>query len=84
VELEPAGLTGDNRVPGMVDRTVFQGSTTRVMVRLPHGPVIQALLTNVTTADRYRAGEPVTVHLPPDSFRVLDASHGASPVAIAR
>ena len=37
VELEEAGLTGDNRLPGMVERVVFLGSTTQVNVRLPHG-----------------------------------------------
>jgi spermidine/putrescine transport system ATP-binding protein len=83
VELGRAGLTGDNRVPGMVDRTVFQGSTTQVMVRLPHGPVIQSLLTNASTEDQYTAGQPVTVHLPPESLRVLEASDRESPASVA-
>ena len=46
VELAEAGLTGANRLPGMVDRTVFLGSTTQVMVRLPQGAVVQSLVTN--------------------------------------
>ena len=83
VELDRAGLTGDNRVPGMVDRTVFQGSTTQVMVRLPHGPVIQSLQTNASPEDRYMAGQPVTVHLPPTSLRVLETSSPAAAAAVA-
>jgi hypothetical protein len=67
----------------MVDRTVFQGSTTQVMVRLPHGPVIQSLQTNASPEDRYTAGQPVTVHLPPTSLRVLETSSGATAAAVA-
>jgi spermidine/putrescine transport system ATP-binding protein len=83
VELAEAGLAGDNRVPGMVDRTVFQGSTTQVMVRLPHGPVIQSLQTNASPEDRYSAGQPVTVRLPPESLRVLKTSTGVGPATVA-
>ncbi len=75
VELEDAGLTGVNRLPGMIDRTVFLGSTTQVMVRLPHGLVVQSLLTNASNVDRFTSGQPVTVHLPPQSLRVLAASN---------
>ena len=59
----------------MVDRTVFLGSTTQVMVRLPHGPVIQALVkNNGRPRGAVQIGEPVTVGLPPDSLRVLASS----------
>jgi spermidine/putrescine transport system ATP-binding protein len=84
VELLDPGLTGANRVPGMVDRTVFLGSTTQVMVRLPQGGVVQSLLTNATAADRYTTGQPVTVSLPPESLRVLSASQPADEPLEAR
>jgi spermidine/putrescine transport system ATP-binding protein len=72
VDLDEPGLTGRNRIPGMVDRTVYLGSTTQVMVRLPHGPVIQALYkNNITGEEPYEIGDPVTVALPSDSLRVL-------------
>jgi spermidine/putrescine transport system ATP-binding protein len=77
VELLDAGLTGANRLPGMVDRTVFLGSTTQVVVRLPQGAVVQSLLTNASAADRYATGQPVTVVLPPESLRVLSSSQSA-------
>jgi spermidine/putrescine transport system ATP-binding protein len=74
VELAEAGLTGANRLPGMVDRTVFLGSTTQVLVRLPQGAVVQSLVTNTADRDQLTAGQPVTVCLPPESLRVLAAS----------
>jgi len=74
VELAEAGLTGTNRLPGMVDRTVFLGSTTQVMVRLPHGGVVQSLITNTAGSESFAAGQPVTVGLPSEALRVLAAS----------
>ena len=74
VELDGAGLTGDTRVPGMIDRTVFLGSTTQVMVRLPHGAVVQSLVTNHSASESFTAGQPVTVSLPSSALRVLAAS----------
>jgi len=83
VELAEAGLTGANRIPGMVDRTVFLGSTTQVMVRLPHGAVLQALMTNNVASEMYSAGQPVTVCLPAQSLRILAASGEAAHLAYA-
>jgi spermidine/putrescine transport system ATP-binding protein len=74
VELGEAGLTGANRLPGMVDRTVFLGSTTQVMVRLPQGAVVQSLITNTAGSDTFATGQPVTVCLPSEALRVLAAS----------
>ena len=74
VEVEEAGLTGTNRIPGMVDRLVFLGSTTQLVVRLPHGDVLQSLVTNTGRAETPASGQPVTVHLPPESLRVLATS----------
>src|SRR3954453_1507127 len=68
VELAEAGLTGTNRLPGMVDRTVFLGSTTQVMVRLPHGGLLQSLITNTAGGDSFTAGQPVTVCLPSEAL----------------
>jgi hypothetical protein len=51
---------------------VFLGSVTQVMVRLPHGPVIQALYKNAVTGEEpYEIGDAVTVCLPSNSLRVL-------------
>jgi hypothetical protein len=83
VELAEAGLTGANRMPGMVDRTVFLGSTTQVMVRLPHGAVLQSLMTNNAASEMYSAGQPVTVCLPAQSLRILATSAEAARFAYA-
>jgi spermidine/putrescine transport system ATP-binding protein len=76
VELAGAGLTGVSRVPGMVDRTVFLGSTTQVMVRLPQGAVVQSLITNIAGSEAFTTGQAVTVCLPPEALRVLAATPG--------
>jgi spermidine/putrescine transport system ATP-binding protein len=74
VEVSEAGLTGLNRLPGMIDRTVFLGSTTQVMVRLPEGALVQSLITNTAGNEAFKAGQPVTVCLPPQALRLLAAS----------
>ena len=81
VEVQEPGLTGANRIPGTVDRLVFLGSTTQLMVRLPHGDVLQSLVTNTGRDDHLASGQPVTVHLPPESLRVLAPSDPA-PLAV--
>ena len=83
VEVQEAGLTGANRIPGMIDGAVFLGSTTQVMVRLPHGGVLQSLVTNSARRDDLSTGQPVTVHLAPESLRVLAASDRARPALAA-
>jgi spermidine/putrescine transport system ATP-binding protein len=74
IEILEAGATGSNRVPGMIDRSVFLGATTQVAIRLPHGAVLSALITNSRIRDDLATGLPVTVGLPSDSLRVLATS----------
>jgi spermidine/putrescine transport system ATP-binding protein len=83
VELQEPGLTGANRLPGMVDGAVFRGSTTQVMVRLPQGGVLQSLVTNSARRDHLATGQAVTVHLPPESLRVLASAEQAGPALAA-
>jgi spermidine/putrescine transport system ATP-binding protein len=71
--LEPGTHSG-NRVPGMVERTVFLGSTTQVTVRLPHGAVVQSLLTNASVHDVLTTGQAVSVRLPSEALRLLSTS----------
>ena len=83
VEVGDPGLNGGNRVPGMVDRAVFLGSTSQVRVRLPHGPVVQSLVTNASVGGGLASGQAVSVHLPPDALRVLAAPTGSPAGAAA-
>jgi spermidine/putrescine transport system ATP-binding protein len=71
VEVQEPDRTGANRLPGMVERSVFLGSTTQLTVRLPHGAVLQSLVTNSGQRGSLQTGQPVTVHLPAQSLRVL-------------
>jgi ABC-type Fe3+/spermidine/putrescine transport system ATPase subunit len=64
----------DNTMPGMVERLVFTGSSTQIIVRLAPGGVIQALLQNEGDDLPFEQGTPVTVALPPDALRILASS----------
>jgi spermidine/putrescine transport system ATP-binding protein len=71
VLLEPYGTTGPNRVPGMVERLVYQGSATQLVVRLANGESVQALVQNQGRPVPWQQGTAVATHLPPDALRVL-------------
>src|SRR5437867_5259792 len=73
VRLEPHGTTGENRVPGMVERAVFQGPTTQLIVRLPQGDTLQALATSENGGVGLEQGTPISAFLPSDALRVLAA-----------
>ena len=58
-------------MPGLVERSVFQGSTTLVHVRLAHGPSLQVLVANGGREDPPKDGSAVTVVMPPGALRLL-------------
>jgi spermidine/putrescine transport system ATP-binding protein len=74
VRLEPYGTTGPNRVPGMVERLVYQGPATQLVVRLANGDPLQALVQNQGEPLSWEQGTAIAVHLPPDALRVLRES----------
>ena len=76
VSLELYGTAGQNRVPGMIERLVFVGPTTQVLVRLALGETLQATVLNQEGEIPFRQGAAVSVHLPPDALRVLRPSSG--------
>jgi ABC-type Fe3+/spermidine/putrescine transport system ATPase subunit len=71
IRLEPAGTTGENRIPGMVERVVYVGSTMQVIVHLAPGETVQAWIQNQGEDLPYEQGGSVAVHLPSDALRVL-------------
>jgi spermidine/putrescine transport system ATP-binding protein len=71
LELLSIDVPGGNNLPGMVDRLVYLGSSTQVIVRLPSGESLQALIQNEGRSLPYAQGTPVSVHLPPAALRVL-------------
>jgi len=79
VRIEDFGSAGPNRVPAMVERLVYLGSSTQVFLRLAAGSEVQALLSNDGGQHlQLTHGTPVHVYLAPDALRVLS---GGTPVA---
>ena len=74
MRLEPYGTTGPNRVPGMVERLVYQGPATQLVVRLANGDPLQALIQNQGEPLSWEQGTAIAVHLPADALRVLRES----------
>jgi spermidine/putrescine transport system ATP-binding protein len=71
VHLEDQGISGDNRIPGMVERVLYVGPTIHVLVHLAHGETLQAWMQNRGGDPPWQQGTAVSVHLPPDAIRVL-------------
>jgi spermidine/putrescine transport system ATP-binding protein len=69
--LEP-GSSQENCLPGMVERTVYVGSSVQVMVRLATGASVQSSIANMGSTGTYQQGTPVSVHVPAEALRVLD------------
>ena len=57
--LEPQGATGENRVPGMVERVVYVGSIMQVIVHLAPGENVQAWIQNQGDGLPYEQGDAV-------------------------
>ena len=80
VRIEEHGSAGGNRVPAMVERVVFLGAATQVMLRLAPGVSLQALMQNDGSRPDLAQGTPVHAYLPPDALRVLAGSTATVPV----
>jgi spermidine/putrescine transport system ATP-binding protein len=80
VRIEEHSTAGPNRVPAMVERLVFLGAATQVMLRLAPGTQLQALVQNDGDHPQHLSqGTPVQVYLAPDALRLLrgDANDAA-------
>jgi spermidine/putrescine transport system ATP-binding protein len=71
VGIEAHGATGANRLPGMVEHSVFLGSFRELHVRLVGGDLVKAIMPNDGLPHAHQQGSPVTVHFPPEALRVL-------------
>jgi spermidine/putrescine transport system ATP-binding protein len=71
VGIEPHGGDGSNRLPGMVEHSVFLGSFRELHVRLVGGDLVKAIMPNDGSPDGHAQGSPVTVYFPADALRVL-------------
>lgn len=79
VELEEQGTPGPNRVPGMVERVLYVGSTIQVLVHLAHGETLQAWVQNRGGDPPWQQGSPVMVYLPGEALRMLEDTPLPSP-----
>jgi len=79
IEIEPHSSAGDQRLPGMVERSVFLGGAYEVHVRVLGGELLKATVPNDggATAVDLETGSAVSLHLPPDALRVLTTSEPA-------
>ncbi len=78
VVIEPYETQGSNRVPGMVERVVYNGASEQLVIRLATGTVVQALSVRDGTPEKWTQGTAVQAHLPAESLRVLPPSPAGS------
>jgi spermidine/putrescine transport system ATP-binding protein len=71
VRVEEHGSSGPNRVPALVERVVYLGAATQVILRLATGESLQAVIGNDDAAATWTQGTPVHCYLPADAIRVL-------------
>ena len=72
VRVEEYGSPGPNRVPAMVERLVYLGSSTQLILRLATGAELQVLRQNDSGLETALAhGTPVHAFLAPEALRVL-------------
>ena len=73
IEIEPHSSAGEQRLPGMVERSVFLGGAYEVHVRVLGGELLKAMVPNDggATPEALDSGSAVSLHLPPDALRVL-------------
>jgi spermidine/putrescine transport system ATP-binding protein len=71
VRLEPYGTAGENCLPGMVERLVYLGPSTQLVMRLAGGEVVCALVQNEGRPLPWQQGTAVAARLPDDALRVL-------------
>jgi spermidine/putrescine transport system ATP-binding protein len=83
VRIEEFGSEGPNRVPAMVERLVYLGSSTQVHLRLAAGADVQVLLQNDGDRGQLEQGTPVHAYLAPDALRVLSGGEPAADLSAA-
>jgi spermidine/putrescine transport system ATP-binding protein len=76
IGIEPHSSSGEERMPGIVERSVFLGGSHEVHVRVVGGELLRATVANDGRPQgvTLEPGAAVSVHLPPDGLRVLRTS----------
>jgi spermidine/putrescine transport system ATP-binding protein len=71
VRVEPPRETGENRLPGKIERVVYAGAVSQLVLTLDRGAAIQCMLANDGADSCFDRGAAVSVHLPCEALRVL-------------
>jgi spermidine/putrescine transport system ATP-binding protein len=71
VRVEAPRKTGENRLPGKIERVVYAGAISQLVVTLDGGAPIQCMLANDGAGSSPQRGAPVSVYLPCEALRVL-------------
>ena len=77
VLVEEQGVSGENKLPGMVERVVYVGPVIQLLLRLANGTALQAMIPNRGQDVPHKQGSAVTIGLPSDALRVLEDSGAA-------
>jgi spermidine/putrescine transport system ATP-binding protein len=79
IEIEPHANAGEQRLPGIVERSVFLGGAYELHVRVLGGELLKAMVPNDGDASAVALdpGAAVSLHLPSDALRVLRTSEPA-------
>jgi spermidine/putrescine transport system ATP-binding protein len=85
ITIEPHAEGGDERLPGIVERSVFLGGSHEVHVRVLGGELMKAMVANDGSPPPVSldAGAAVSLRLPPEALRVLRPSDGETEEAVA-
>ena len=78
VRVEAPGETGENRLPGKIERIVYAGAISQVVVSLDRGTPIRCMLANDGAGSSFDRGAPVSVYLPCEALRVLSTETAGS------
>src|SRR5829696_2318879 len=71
VRVEAPRKTGENRLPGKIERVVYAGAISQLVVTLNSGTPIRCMLANDGAESSFDRGAPVSVYLPCEALRVL-------------
>jgi spermidine/putrescine transport system ATP-binding protein len=85
ITIEPHAEGGDERLPGIVERSVFLGGSHEVHVRVLGGELMRATVANDGSPPpvSLEPGAAVNLRLPPEGLRVLRPSEAAAEEAVA-
>jgi spermidine/putrescine transport system ATP-binding protein len=71
VRVEAPRETGENRLPGKIERVVYAGAISQLVVTLDRGTPIRCMLANDGVGSSFDRGAPVSVYLTCEALRVL-------------